>query len=588
MANRPPPVERIDVTPAHLHALLARVRTKLTDDEYRELEALVATLVHLAEILANKNTSIARLRALLFGACTEKTREVFARAGLTSETAGPGHEAPPDQQTERQDGQTWHAGHRRGHGRHGAAAYAGGQRITISHPHLNPGDRCPACEQGKVYGQRDPKVLVRFVGQAPIGVTVYALERLRCHLCGDVFTAPPPEGVGDEKYDATTGAMVGLLKYGSGVPFHRLEQLQANVHIPLPTSTQWEIVAAMATRIRPVLSELIRQAAQGDVLYNDDTNMTVLSLLPQEGTDRQAPTTPDAAPVDVEISPERTGVFTSGIVATRDDHRIALYFTGRRHAGENLATVLARRDASLGPPIQMCDALSRNVPKAFEVILANCLSHARRNVVDVTPNFPAECRYVLETLRDVYGYDAQAREHRLSPQARLAFHQTHSRPLMETLHAWCTTQLDDHLVEPNSALGQALTYFVKHWTKLTRFLEVAGAPLDSNLVERALKKAILHRKNAYFYKTTNGAHVGDLFMSAIHTCQLNGVNAFEYLVELQRHADALTNTPTAWMPWTYRETLQQLDRSISHSPRASIAEPPGSAASRVSMAVQVN
>jgi len=556
MANRPP-VERIDVTPAHLHALLARVRTKLTDDEYRELEALVETLVHLAEILANKRTSIARLRALLFGACTEKTRDVLARVGLTAETPTPGHEADSPHQTAPTGGPP------RGHGRNGATAYRGAHRITIPHPHLKPGDPCPRCDQGKVYVQREPKVLIRFVGQAPIGATVYALERLRCHLCGDVFTAPPPKGVGDEKYDATTGAMVGLLKYGSGVPFHRLEQLQANVHIPLPASTQWEIVAAMATRIRPVLSELIRQAAQGDVLYNDDTDMTVLSLLPKEGPGRHDATTPDAAQVDAEISPERTGVFTSGIVATtRDDHRIALYFTGRRHAGENLATVLARRDASLGPPIQMCDALSRNVPKAFEVILANCLSHARRNVVDVTPNFPAECRYVLETLRDVYGYDTQAREQRFSPQARLAFHQTHSRPLMETLYAWFTAQLDEHLVEPNSGLGQALTYFVKHWAKLTRFLEVAGAPLDSNLVERALKKAILHRKNAYFYKTTNGAHVGDLFMSAIHTCQLNAVNAFEYLVELQRHAVAVTNTPAAWMPWTYRDTLQGLDASV--------------------------
>jgi transposase len=561
MANRPP-VARIDVTPAHLHTLLARVRPKLAEEEYRELEALVETLVQLAEILANQKTSIARLRALLFGACTEKTRDVLARAGLTAEAPSPGRDEPLDPQTGRADGQPARAGHRRGHGRNGATAYTGGQRITIPHPHLKPGDPCPRCATGKVYVQREPKVLVRFVGQAPIGATVYALERLRCHLCGDVFTAPPPKGVGEEKYDATTGAMVGLLKYGGGVPFYRLEQLQANVHIPLPASTQWEIVATMAQRIQPVLDELIRQAAQGDVLYNDDTGMTVLSLLPKETTDRQDQTARDPATVDGEVSPERTGVFTSGIVATRDGHRLALYFTGRRHAGENLATVLAHRAPGLPPPIQMCDALSRNVPKAFEVILANCLSHARRNVVDVTPNFPAACRYVLETLRDVYSYDAQAREQRLSPQARLAFHHTHSRPLMEGLHAWFTTQLDDHLVEPNSGLGQAITYFVKHWTTLTRFLQVAGAPLDNNLVERALKKAILHRKAALFYKTPNGAHVGDLFMSAIHTCELNGVNAFEYLVELQRHADALKQTPGAWMPWTYRETLRQLGASV--------------------------
>lgn len=564
MGNRPA-VERLDVTPAHLHALLARVRTKLTDEEYREFEALVDTLVHLAEILANKRTSIARLRALVFGACTEKTRDVLARTGLTAETPRAGPEAPADQPSAPTDGRPPRSTGRQGHGRHGAAAYAGGQRTAVAHPDLKGGDSCPRCETGKVYVLRDPKVLVRFVGQAPIGVTVYALESLRCHLCGDIFTAPTPEGVGPEKYDATTAAMVGLLKYGSGVPFHRLEQLQANMRIPLAASTQWEIVATMATRIQPIADELLRQAAQGDVLYNDDTDMTVLSLrrpTGNEATDASdgATADPDPAPVDGDLSPERTGVFTSGIVAmTRDDHRIALYFTGRRHAGENLATVLRRRDPGLGPPIQMCDALSRNVPKDFDVIVAHCLCHARRNVVDVTPNFPAECRYVLETLRDVYAHDAQAREQRLSPQARLACHQTHSRPLMEALHTWCATQLDDHLVEPSSGLGHAITYFLKHWKKLTCFLDVAGAPLDSNLVERALKKAILHRKAALFYKTPNGAHVGDLAMSVIHTCELNGVNPFDYLVELQRHANALPQAPGTWMPWTYRETLQQLN-----------------------------
>jgi len=165
-----------------------------------------------------------------------------------------------------------------------------------------------------------------------------------------------------------------------------------------------------------------------------------------------------------------------------------------------LATVLAHRARDLEPPIQMCDALSRNPPKAFAVIVANCLTHARRYFVDVTPNFPAECRYVLETLRDVYGYDAQARTLGLSPEARLAWHQTHSRPLMDALHAWLTAQMDEHRVEPNSGLGQAMQYSLKHWTKLTRFLHVAGAPLDNNLVERALKRAILHRKMRCFIR----------------------------------------------------------------------------------------
>ena len=110
-------------------------------------------------------------------------------------------------------------------------------------------------------------------------------------------------------------------------------------------------------------------------------------------------------------------------------------------------------------------------------------------------------------------------------------------------------------MEPNSGLGQAISYLLKHWEKLTLFLRAAGAPIDNNLVERALKKAILHRKNSLFYKTRKGAEMGDLFMSLIHTCELNGVNPFDYLTELQRHAEELKRNPSEWMPWNYRETL---------------------------------
>jgi len=557
MANHRTPIEWREVTPAHLHALLDGLRGKVTDEEYRELTALVETVISLADLLARKNISITRLRKVIFGAATEKTREVLAHAGDGPERTGARGDDASSQQTGQAGGATASRPRQPGHGRHGAASYPGARAITIAHPTLKHGDPCPACAGGKVYVQGEPKVLLRFAGQAPIGATVYSLERLRCHLCGLLFRAPVPDGVGKDKYEVTTGAMIAQLKYGSGVPFHRLAQLQATIGIPLPPSTQWEIVAGVATRIAPVLPELIRQAAQGDVLYNDDTGMTVLSLL-RRTRDARADRTPGEPSAARDVSPDRTGIFTSGIVATRDGQRIALYFTGRRHAGENLATVLAHRAPDLGPPIQMCDALSRNVPETFDTILANCLCHARRTVVDVAPDFPPESRYVLETLRDVYACDATAREQRLSREARLALHQQHSRPLMDALHAWCERQLGEHLVEPNSGLGEAIKYFLKHWTKLTRFLDVAGAPLDSNLVERALKKAILHRKGALFYKTENGARVGDLFMSAIHTCELNGINAFAYLVELQRHADALKEAPDAWLPWTYRETLHKI------------------------------
>jgi transposase len=429
-----------------------------------------------------------------------------------------------------------------GHGRNGADAYRGADKVCITHQKLAHGDRCPDCARGNVYTQKEPKALVRIVGQAPLAATVYELERLRCNACGQVFTAEEPEGVGPEKYDETASAMIAQLKYGSGIPFYRLQQLESQLGIPMPAATQWEVVEEIAEVIQAARDELIRQAAQGEVLHNDDTSMRVLHM--------------EREPFD-----ERTGVFTSGIVSTGQGQQIALYFTGRQHAGENIATVLQQRAAELPSPIQMCDALSRNVPKlsaGVEILLANCLAHGRRQFVEVAANFPDPCRYVLEMLGQVYGHDADARERELTPQQRLQLHRERSGPVMEQLHNWLEAQFAERKTEPNSGLGKAVAYLLRHWRPLTLFLRETGAPLDNNIVERALKRAVLHRKNALFYRTLNGAQVGDLFMSLIHTCQLCGVNSFDYLIELQRHSQDLAANPAEWMPWNYRETLAQV------------------------------
>jgi transposase len=499
---------RIDVNLEELDRVLDGAReTPLSEADHGKLKE---TLHALAAMLMRPRT-------------TEKASEVLEKPE-GSETGQPPDEnaSPPP-----------------GHGRNGAEAFSGARNVDIKHNKLTHGDRCPECGKGNVYGQKEPKVLVRIVGQAPLAATVYSLERLRCGACGQVFTAQEPEGVGPEKYDETAAAMIAQLKYGAGTPFYRLEQLENQLGIPLPAATQWEIVEEEAQVIRPARDELIRQAAQGSVVYNDDTGMRVLML--------------KRDPKD-----ERTGVFTSGIVSVDQGRKIALYFTGGRHAGENLAEVLKRRSAELPSPIQMCDALSRNVPKlpsGVEILLANCLAHGRRQFVDIAENFPIECRYVLEMLGQVYGHDAEARELGLTEDERLRLHQERSQPVMDKLHAWLEAQLNERKTEPNSGLGQAIQYLLRHWQPLTLFLRKAGAPLDSNIVERSLKRAILHRKNALFYRTLHGAQVGDLFMSLIHTCQLCGANSFDYLVELQRHAQELAICPAEWMPWNYRETL---------------------------------
>jgi transposase len=527
-----PPIERIDVSTEELEGLLEQARPMLSEDGYQKLRAAIRTLGYVTGLLEKQETTLASLRELLCHANTEKTGAVLKQAGI--ETGDKKRHGPKE-----------HAGTSApssGHGRNSAAAYRGAQKVQVPHESLQAGDPCPDAEcGGKVYAQRDPGVLVRVRGQAPIAATVYALEKLRCHLCGNVFTAAAPPEAGEKKFDESAAAMMAMLRYGSGFPWNRLEGLEENLGIPLPAATQCQIMTETAEPLQPAIEELVRQAACGEVAHNDDTSMRVLSL------DR-----------DTDLSPERTGVFTSGIVWIAGEHRIALFFTGCKHAGENLADVLKQRPPGLSPPIQMCDALSRNVPKLNATLVANCNAHSRRNFVKVTASFPAECRFVLETLGEVFGYDEQARGRGLSADERLHFHQQQSGPVMEKLHTWCQVQFEERKVEPNSGLGQAISYLLRHWEKLTLFLRVAGAPIDNNLVERALKKAILHRKNSLFYKTRKGAQMGDLFMSLIHTCELNGANPFDYLTELQRHAAELKREPSEWMPWNYRETLARL------------------------------
>ena len=149
----------------------------------------------------------------------------------------------------------------------------------------------------------------------------------------------------------------------------------------------------------------------------------------------------------------------------------------------------------------------------------------------------------------------------MSADDRLAFHRAESAPPMKGLKAWLDAQIEEKKVEPNGDLGGAITYMRDRWEQLTRFLEIPGAPLDNNICERALKRAIMHRKNSLFYKTERGAAVGDIFMTLIYTAQLHKVSAFDYLSELLRHPEQVANSPDAWMPWNYRATLEGLGGS---------------------------
>jgi hypothetical protein len=221
----------------------------------------------------------------------------------------------------------------------------------------------------------------------------------------------------------------------------------------------------------------------------------------------------------------------------------------------------------------MSDGLSRNLPKELEVMIGKCLTHGRRQFVDLIEAFPSEVKYVIECLKKVYRTDARAAEQHLSPTERLQLQQQERGPVMDELHGWLRQQLDEKLVEPNSSLGNAMSYMLKRWGELTLFLRVPGAPLDDNICEQALKMAIRHRKNSLFYKTMRGARGGDLYMSLIHTCYLCGADPIAYLTALQRYGAQVIAAPDDWMPWNDRDQLATAETGSRRRPPQPSAAP---------------
>ena len=527
---QPAAPEIIRLSVADLEKLLAQLHTLLPPATYQLVESLLRTLQMVLGLLEDKTATLARLRRLMGGKQTEKTRQVLP-GGAAQDAAN-----PPKTKA-------------KGHGRQSAQDYPGAQLVKVTHPQHHIGDRCPKCLRGALYLFKTPARIVHIVAQPFLSATVFELERLRCALCGALFTAPPPPEAGTAKYDPSAGVMLALMRYGMGVPMYRIAKWQDYFQVPVPASTQWQLLVAVSAIPEAIYQALIPLAAQGQLLHHDDTYMRVQSLRQEIA----------AAVREAQDPDQRTGIFTTSIIAQVGQVRIALFFTGQQHAGENLDQVLQHRAAELAQPLVMCDALSRNEPKEFAALLANCLAHGRRQFVEQVENFPEECRHVIESLREVYRFDALTREQQLSDTQRLAFHQEHSRPVMDELQKWMREQLDQKQVEPNSGLGKAFNYMLKRWDRLTRFLGVPGAPLDNNITERALKTAILHRKNSLSYKTLNGARIGDIHMSLIHTCALNQVNPFEYLMALQAHAEAAKKNPVDWLPWNYHLAMAAAD-----------------------------
>jgi transposase len=514
----------------------------LTADDRRVLDYVLQWYFWLLFALQEATISLKRLRVMLFGEKPKKRQAPPANPSAAPRDSdggargADGAHAQSDRTAAAPQG-------RLGHGRRGAQAYRGAQPVECRHETLAAGERCPVCGRGRLYHVA-PGVDIRLDGHALLSAVRYILEKFRCSACGQVFTAAAPAEAGPDKYNARARAVLVLGRYYLGVPLYRLEGYQAMVGVPVADATQWDQIERVADCVYPVFELLQTLAAQGEVIYQDDTHVRILSLMAEH---RQAQA--EGAPA------ERTGMYTTALVVQQSAQTICLYFAGRAHAGENLEALLTHREADRGKPIVMSDALAANTADEAALIRCHCLAHGRRKFSELEEVFPEECAVVIEALKQVFDHEEEVRVQQMNATERLAYHQAYSRPIMVALKQWLDTQIDERLVEPNSSLGKAIAYLRGHWETLTRFLQVERAPLDTNIVERALKLIIRQRKNSLFYATEHSAYIASMLTSLIATCLHAGVNALEYLVALQEHRAAVFGDPAAWLPWNYHANL---------------------------------
>lgn len=449
-----------------------------------------------------------------------------------------------------------------GHGPNPPSVHKNAEKVFVE-DELKSKDICPECKKSSIR-EIDPSSEQRFTAQSALKVVIYVKKRHQCNGCRKVFCAPMPSEAGTEKYDDSVHALIPTLHLKGGVPLYRLQGLFSGFGVNLSDSTLFEIMERMADRAWPVFNYLMGLASEAKVLYADDTRMKV--LMQNSGK----------KPVNMH-----TSVLLAELL---NQNRIALFITDEKQAGHAVSRILLKRPEELPSPVLMADALAgNNLDSSVKIFVeeARCLVHARRQFYRVLEQHPNLITLIIKRLARVWHHDALLKEQGVDPETRLLFHKERSLPILERIRKLCFLYLNEKAknkkhppgfndpprkrensrigtVEPNSNLGKAMKYFLRHYEGLSLFTRHKDAPLDNNADERAVKKKVLIRKNSLFHATEHGAMVSDILLSLSYTCELCEADVFEYFTILSLHRKAVLQNPKLFLPWNYKTTVEKI------------------------------
>lgn len=584
---------RIDVTLEDLHHLRARVdRQQLAAEDWAVVGALVSMLIARTEARQNRLKAKAAQQAAQEEAKQAGPGQVgdigpspdageTAATGESSMAALPSEPAPEGAVGPGEPALTTEPDppEKKGHGRNGADAFVNAKQHVHGLAAGIAGAICALCGVGRVFPYRD-KVIIRVVGQPLFAAERHQFEQGRCRLCGAIFTAEGRElvvrsGVGTSYivYDWSACAMLIVMHYFAGGPFKRLEALHQGWGVPMPDANQWRVVDECDDLLAPLYRALERHAIQNaTTLGFDDTGSMINDTRRRIQEELQA-----LEQLGESTQHVRTGINATGIYIETAEAKVVLYFTGRHHAGEIVDRLLEHRRARANKVVAISDAASKNFAHDHtdELEQAVCNAHCYMKFRAVKDQFPAEYAVAGEVYKKVFDNDDEAKALGLDPRGRMLYHRAHSKPQMLRLFQMCKDKSDGNLVEPNSPLWEPVSFVINQWHRLTRFYEVPGVPLDSNLVEQALIIPVRYLAGSFAYKTQNGADVGDRHMSLIATANANGVEPVAYLTECLRNHEDLAKRPEHYLPWVYRDRLEQHDRlPLAQAPTPSSPSPP--------------